>query len=35
MRKDSEEYEKLNKLYGIMSGERSAIIENDLGNFID
>ena len=33
MRKDSEEYEKLNKLYGIMSGERSAIIKDNNGKF--
>ena len=33
MRKDSEEYEKLNKLYGIMSGERSAIIKDNNDKF--
>ncbi len=33
MRKDSEEYEKINKMIGIMSGERSAIIKSKNGKF--
>ena len=33
MRKDSKEYEKINKLNGIMSGERSAIIKSKNGKF--
>ena len=33
MRKDSEKYEKINKLIGVMSGERSAIIKCKNGKF--
>ena len=33
MRKDTKEYEKINKLNGIMSGERSAIIKTNNGKF--
>ena len=33
MRKDTKEYEKINKLNGIMSGERSAIIKTKKGKF--
>ena len=33
MKKDSEEYEKLNKLMGVMSGERSAIVKCKNGKF--
>ena len=33
MRKDSEEFEKINKIIGIMSGERSAIIKSENNKF--
>ena len=34
MKKDNEEYEKLNKLIGVMSGERSAIVKCKNSKFI-